>query len=233
MTLKGISFKLKNIIYLFILVSFFGLTFAGVNISAKEWPLDSKTSIDEIIDRLQKKMSEVFSIKACFIEEKELSVFNQKIILQGKLYLKKPGLFAWHVLKPVRYSMVIDKDTVRQWDEETGLVQQMSIAKNPAFEIAIAKMQDWFAGNYARLRKEYEIALVKDNPLTLSFVPLKDSIASNMIKRVIVTFQNDQRYIEQIRIEEKSQDITLLKFFNTGFNVQIDAAAWEAKPRVR
>ncbi len=194
---------------------------------------NSVQDINTILAGLEKTMAQVKTIQTDFIQEKNLALFDQKIILKGKVFIQKPGLLSWRVFTPMRYSMVIKATTISQWDEDTNQVQQVSMAKNPSFQVAIDQMQNWFCGTYKSMLGEYKISLVTAQPFTLQFVPLENALSRNFITRVTVLFQNDERYIKEIRIEEKNGDSTKLIFVNTRLNQPIPSRAWEVKADVR
>jgi outer membrane lipoprotein-sorting protein len=187
----------------------------------------------EVLHRLEDKTSEIRTLKTEFVQEKELAVFKEKIILTGMIFLQKPELFAWHIIKPLSYSMVIKGDILSQWDENTKKTQKISLSKNPAFQVAISQMKDWFSGKYTSMTEDYNIIILKRKPASLKFIPRKNTTVSNVIDCVTVIFRDDERYIHQIYIKEKSSDSTLLTFVNTQLNTPLDEAAWEVKPRVR
>jgi outer membrane lipoprotein-sorting protein len=178
-------------------------------------------------------MSGTKTIQTDFIQEKNLALFNQKIILKGKVFIQKPGLLSWRVMSPMRYSMVIKGSTISQWDEDTNHVQQVSLAKNPSFQVAIEQMQNWFCGTFKVMLDDYKIILTTEHPITLEFVPLENSVSRNFIKRVTVLFQDDERYIKEVHIEEKNGDSTSLVFVNTQLNQPILPSAWEVRTDVR
>ncbi len=187
----------------------------------------------EVLHRLEDKTSEIRTLKTEFVQEKELAVFKEKIILKGMIFLQKPELFAWHIIKPLSYSMVIKGDILSQWDENTKKTQKISLSKNPAFQVAISQMKDWFSGKYTSMTEDYDIIILKRKPASLKFIPKKNTTVSNVIDSVTVTFRDDERYIHQIYIKEKSSNSTLLTFVNTQLNTPLEAAAWEVQPRVR
>ena len=187
----------------------------------------------EILHRLEDKTSEIRTLKTEFVQEKELAVFKEKIILKGMIFLQKPELFAWHIIEPLSYSMVIKGDILSQWDENTKKIQKISLSKNPAFQVAISQMKDWFSGKYTSMTENYNIIILKRKPVSLKFIPKKNTTVSNIIDSVTVIFRDDERYIHQIYIKEKSSNSTLLTFVNTQLNTPLEAAAWEVKPRVR
>ena len=200
-----------------------------VNLSAD----NSAQEINNVLQDLEIKMSGVKTIQASFIQEKNLALFNQKIILKGKIFIQKPGLLSWRVITPLRYSMVINGNTISQWDEDTNQVQQVSLAKNPSFQVAIQQMQNWFCGAYKSMQGDYKITLTTALPITLQFIPLENAVSGNFIKRVVVLFQNDGLYIKEITIEEKNGDTTLLKFIGVKVDQPIAAKAWEVRADVR
>jgi outer membrane lipoprotein carrier protein len=197
--------------------------FLAINAPAEE-------NIYKVLERLEAKTAQVNSMESNFVQTKKLAMFNKPLVLKGKIFLKKPGQFAWHQREPIRYSLVIKNNVVRQWDEETNRVQEISVADNPSFSAALKQMTEWFSGAYTGLLKDYAVTVLKQNPLILKFIPLPGSSSFNLVKKVEVVFQEDERYIQEINIEEKNGDATWLKFTETKLNANIKPIAWEAKP---
>ena len=193
----------------------------------------TRTDLNAVLNRLEKKMSGIKTLKTGFVQEKELAVFKQKVVLKGTVYIEKPARLAWHVNEPMKYIMVISQDMISQWDEDTNKVQRISLSKNPAFEAAIGQMQKWFSGEYTPLLKEYEIVLLKENPASLKFTPRAATFAGNVIKSVTVDFRKDEQYINRIFIEEKSGDTTNLSFVDTHLNIPLEESVWKVNPGVK
>jgi outer membrane lipoprotein-sorting protein len=189
--------------------------------------------VEEVLGRLEERMSRVRTLETRFIQEKRLAILEEPLVLKGSVYMEKPALFAWHVREPLAYSMVIRDEVVRQWDEDTGRVQTLSLDRNPAFEVAIRQMRDWFAGAYGSILEEYEVRLLGEAPVSLEFVPREGGFAAAVIESVSVVFAADERYIREMRIAEKGGDGTRLAFSDTRLNAPIDASAWQVEPRVR
>jgi len=189
--------------------------------------------IYDLLGKLEKKISKVKSLQTNFIQEKKLAVFNDKLLIKGAIYLEKPDLLAWHVKEPLRYSIVINGDIIRQWDEESNRIQKISLAENPALQAVFEQLKEWFSGGYTAMLKEYHIKIINQSPIVLQFIPHKTVVAGNLIESITISFQEDERYIRQIEIKEKCGDNTLLKFVDTCLNCPVDSSAWEIKPRVR
>ncbi|MFH0917694.1 MAG: outer membrane lipoprotein carrier protein LolA [Candidatus Omnitrophota bacterium] len=213
---------MKRLIFLL----FFCLSITGL------YAQTAAVEMDAILTTLQEKMSKVSTIQTDFIQEKNLALFKQKLILKGKIFIQKPGMLSWRVFTPLRYSLVIRGSYISQWDQDTDQVQSVSLAKNPSFQVAIQQMQNWFSGSYKSMQGDYQINLISQQPLKLEFIPKEKSVAANFIQRVTVLFQDDQKYIKEISILEKSADSTLLTFIDAQLNQEISPKAWEVKADV-
>lgn len=104
---------------------------------------------------------------------------------------------------------------------------------NPAFQTVVGQMRKWLSGMYMSLLGEYNITVLRQSPVSLKFTPRENTMAYNIISYVRIVFREDERYIQEIYIKEKSGDTTLLRFTDTLLNIPVDAAAWEVKPRGR
>lgn len=191
------------------------------------------SDVNTLLIRLETKMSGVKSIETDFRQEKRLSIFNQPIISKGKIFIQKPHLFSWRVQSPVRYSMLIRDDVIKQWDQESNQTQQFSLSRNPGFSMVIAQMKVWFFGAYVSLLKDYAVKIISQDPVILEFAPIQSNPAFSLIKSVKVFFEKDERYLQEIRIEEKNGDATILTFFSVKLNMPIASSAWELKSDVQ
>jgi outer membrane lipoprotein-sorting protein len=207
------------------------LSWVSTHVQASANQQDSGTAdkLDQVLSKIEDKVSRMETLRAEFVQEKRLAILDEPIVLKGTLFMEKPNLFAWHVEHPLRYSMVIDGEVIRQWDEDTEQIQKISLAKNPAFKMVIRQLRDWFSGSYRPMLAEYTISVLHNDPITLEFVPLDNAIARQVIERVIITFQEGERYIQQIEIVEKGGDRTLLKFIDILLNAPVAPSAWEVR----
>lgn len=186
----------------------------------------AQQSVESILERLESNMGQMQSLDTEFNQVKRLSVFKQDIKLNGKVYMQKPNMFSWQVDYPVKYKMVMDGKHFRQWSEDSGRVEKISLKGNPSFEVAIGQMQQWFSGQYIKMIDDYSISVLSENPVSLEFVPNENNGASKFIERVVIGFRTDEKYIESIDIFEKSGDSMSLFFFNSVINNDVSSDAW-------
>lgn len=181
---------------------------------------------------LGKRASNFTTLKTDFTQEKKMAMFKEKLVLKGRIYLQKPNRVAWHVDSPLRYSVLITDRLIRQWDEETNRVQEISLIKNPIFQNVLSQLTVWFSGEYGSLLDVNDVRVVRREPLVIEFTPRPNNISRKVIKAITITFRDDQKYLQQIRIQELSGDVTTLRFHNTIMNAPLDSRCFEVKGRV-
>ena len=184
------------------------------------------------LKELGRKASSFKTLKTEFTQEKKMAMFKEKLVLKGRIYLQKPNRVAWHVDSPLRYSVLITDKVIRQWDEETNQVQEISLAKNPIFQNVLGQLTVWFSGEYGSLLDVNHVRVLKKDPLVIEFAPKANNISNKVIKAITITFREDQKYLQQIRIQELSGDVTTLHFLNTIMNAPLDPRSFEVKGRV-
>jgi len=192
----------------------------------------SPADLSALLSTIGKKVSDFKTLKTDFVQEKEMAMFKEKLVLKGRIYLQKPNKVAWHVDKPLRYSVLITDKYIRQWDEETNKVQELSLTKNPVFQNVIRQLTVWFSGEYGALLETNEVRLVKRGPLALEFSPRANNDSRKVIKHITITFRDDETYLQQIRMQELGGDVTTITFTNTILNAPLDSASFEVKGHV-
>ena len=188
--------------------------------------------IARYLNDLGKKVSDFKTLKTDFTQEKKMAMFKEKLVMKGRIYLQKPNKIAWHVDSPLRYSVLITDKLIRQWDEDTNQVQEVSLAKNPIFQNVLNQLTVWFSGEYGALIDSNNVRLVKRDPLVVEFVPKENNISKKVIKSITLTFRHDQKYLQQIRIQEVGGDVTTIIFTNSVLNAPLNNANFEVKGRV-
>lgn len=220
--------KIYKIIIIYILL----FCFSPLFIYSTPAAADETSDIIEMLRRLGENVSAFKSLKTNFVQEKDLAIFQNKIIMKGRIYLQKPNRMAWHVDEPVKYSVVITDKLIRQWDEDTNRVQEIALSGNPVFQNVLNQLTVWFSGDYISLLKDYDVRILKKAPLVFEFTPKGNNIAGKIIKSITVSLREDEKYLRQIRILELSGDSTTITFKDTIFNAPINDLDFEVKRRV-
>lgn len=184
-----------------------------------------------LLVELQQGLAGATNVQSDFIQEKKLALLQRTVVIKGRLAVQQPDQLSWQVLEPIRYKMVIHGTLLKQWDEETGKIQSISLGGNPVFKVVVTQLRAWFSGQFDLLVKDFTVEADPgaESP-RLVFIPREESFAFKMIGRVVMTFRPDKRYIQDLVIEERSGDQTRMTFTNTILNAAVDPLVWEVKP---
>jgi outer membrane lipoprotein-sorting protein len=186
-------------------------------------------AIAERLKQLESRLSDVRTLKVNFVQEKEMAILDQKLVIKGRVTLQQPGRLAWRVESPIRYAMVIDGSTLRQWSEDMDGVQQFSLAGNPVFRTAVKQIQSWFSGNYLALTGDFNVAIICDSPLALRFTPRPNSPTREMISRIVMRFGSDERFLVSLEVDEAGGDKMRIAFSKPEINPPLTKAEWNVK----
>jgi outer membrane lipoprotein-sorting protein len=220
--------KIYKIFIIYMLLS----CFLPLFISSTPAAGDETADIIEMLRRLGENVSAFKSLKTNFVQEKDLAIFQNRIIMKGRIYLQKPNRMAWHVDEPVKYSVVITDKLIRQWDEDTNRVQEIALSGNPVFQNVLNQLTVWFSGDYISLLKDYDARILKKAPLVFEFTPKGNNVAGKIIKSITISLREDEKYLRQIKILELSGDSTTITFKDTVFDPVPDSLDFEVKRRV-
>ena len=179
------------------------------------------------IDLLQKGLRGTTSVRTDFVQHRQLALLQQEMIITGRIALEQSGRLAWRVASPLQCVFVLNGTTLRQWDEATDRVQQLSLKGNPVFDVVSRQMRGWFLGDFSPLLKDFAIDAPADRPHCLVFRPIAGGFAAKAISQVTLSCRPDRRYLEEIAIEETSGDRTRLVFSNTVLNVTLSPDEWK------
>jgi outer membrane lipoprotein-sorting protein len=192
----------------------------------------TRASMD-VIAHIQKQLHGITSVESDFVEHKNLAMLNHTLMISGHIGLAKPDRLIWIVREPVKYAIRIEGDEVRQWDEDTNHVDVIHLGGDPTFRAVSEQIQAWFLGDYKVLGDSYDVYLTQAQPVALAFIPNGQSMVSKLIKRIDVTFNPDETYIDTMVLRETGGDVTTIHFINTRVNQPIPEGAWEMPPNER
>ncbi|MFH2057483.1 MAG: outer membrane lipoprotein carrier protein LolA [Pseudomonadota bacterium] len=182
--------------------------------------------IDAVLSEVEQNMGNVKTIQGDFVQKKHMAMFDTPITIKGKLFIQHPDKFAWIVIDPIEYTLIITEKKIKKWDQSNG-TQELSLKANPMFKAMVEQITFWFSGNYASCKKDYDISLINNDPIILEFTPKPHNPASKMLTKITLVFQKDRKYLSIIKLLEQNEDTTELIFNDVKVNSKIDPSVWE------
>lgn len=177
--------------------------------------------LDAVLDRLQDKAAHIATIQSRFVQEKHLSLFDAPVVSRGLFYYQRPDSMRFEYLEPARMGLVVDRGTARRITREGVSREGSRLA-----EIAAEQVMAWARFDRAALAERYQMALAGRNPVRLALIPRSAALARH-IPRITVTFAQDERSVDSIRLDEDGGDHTLIRFTDTEINADLPDAAFK------
>lgn len=170
----------------------------------------------ELLERLQQLSAGIVTLASDFTQEKYLAVFQEAMVSHGRFYYRKPDALRWELTRPVATGFVLQGERGRRWHERTGRSESFDINREPVMKIVAQQLLAWTRADFDRLRKEYRITVVAEQPVVLQLDPLFDS--AGFLDYLLIAFVPDGRHVQSVEVHEKDGDYTRIRFDNAIIN---------------
>lgn len=168
----------------------------------------------------------IVSIKADFVQDKNLSMLSEKIISKGNFWFKKDSRVRMEYNQPFKYLMVLNKDKVYIKDGQKE--SRVSTRSNRMFQqinkIMIDCMQGTMLSNTdfkTRVFENRSSALVELTPVSRGM--------KEMFKSINVVIDKKDFSVISIEMLELSGDNTIMRFTNKELNASIPDSLFDIK----
>ena len=166
------------------------------------------------------------TIKADFVQEKNLSMLSEKIVSKGNFWFKKDSRVRMEYNQPFKYLMILNKDKVYVKDGQKE--SKVSTKSNKMFQqinkIMIDCMQGTTLDNTdfkTRVFENKTNALVELTPVTKGM--------KEMFKSINVIVDKKDFSVTSIQMQELSGDYTIMRFTNKELNATISDTLFDIK----
>jgi len=166
------------------------------------------------------------SIKADFVQEKNLSLLSEKISSKGKFLFKKDNMVRMEYNDPFAYLVVINKNNVYVKDGQKE--NRISTKSNKLFQQINRMMVDCVQGT-ALSNTDFKVSVYEGNAgWMIELLP----VARNMkdyFKKITLQLSKKDYSVNKLEMYEQSGDNTLISFLNKELNVSIPDALFAVK----
>ncbi|OQY25549.1 MAG: hypothetical protein B6I37_00725 [Desulfobacteraceae bacterium 4572_35.2] len=197
------------------------LLWLSITLPAMGWTTEVALSA-EVTQRLAVAAQQVETLHSDFVQEKYLSIFEEKLISTGQFYYQKPDQLRWELLEPVGSGFVITGDSGQRWHERIDGSESFKLDQDPAMALIAEQLFAWAKADLAWIKQNYTISVVSEQPIQLKLVPLE--AAAQFLSHLMITFNDSDRYVVAVEIHESDGDSTRINFNNSVVNSEINDA---------
>lgn len=181
---------------------------------------DVATVSSSVAQRLNVAAQNVQTLHSAFVQEKYLSMFEETLNSTGKFYYQKPDQLRWELIEPVGSGFVIKGDEGQRWHQRIEGSESFKLDQDPAMALIAEQLFAWAKADLDWIEKNYHLSVMSEQPIQLKLVPRES--AAQFLSHLLITFDQQDRYVVAVEIHETDADMTRINFNNSIVNSEID-----------
>jgi outer membrane lipoprotein-sorting protein len=200
------------------------LIMAGVTLIAqaqqvKQVKPDEEREVEAQIEKASRNMT---SLVCRFEQVKTLSVLNEEMVSQGRLYYRNDRRLRWEYLSPYAYTFVLNGQTVLMQAENSRNV--VDVKASGFFREIVRIMMNGISGSGLTDGKSFDVRYCKSPREGLweaQLVPRQKDM-KQLFASIILTFNAEDYTVEQVLMNERSGDATRIRLYGKQLNAPIE-----------
>ncbi len=175
-------------------------------------------NVNEFKEALENFSANTKSIQSDFMQEKQLSILDEKISSKGSFSFQRENSVRWEYIEPIQYAIIIhnekfsikDGDKVTSYDVNSNLLFKQ--INNIIVSIVSGKLpsDEEFNLSYFENKELYQVKLI----------PIWEEV-EDMIKSIQIYQTKKDLTVVKVVLTESNGDYTILYFQNTILNADI------------
>ena len=202
------------------------ITGFGLHVKAQHAGYAPLTDLAKFKQQFAAVAQKTETIKSDFVQEKALSMLEEKIVSKGKFWFKKTNLLRMEYNKPFQFLMILNKDNVyiKDGQKENKISTRSSKIFKQINKIVIECIQGTALSN-----PDFKTAVFENkNTYLVELSPVAKGL-KEFFKTINITIDKKDYSVTTIKMLENSDDTTTLHFSNKELNVSIPDALFAIK----
>lgn len=209
----------KFIIPPLLLVTFF-LFIAVPPLFAEEPKSLSDIELNQLLKNIEKKFSNVKTLRTQFVQEKNIAFFSEAIISTGFCMFKSAGKLRLDFIKPFASSLIVNNNEIFKYEFFNGAWQKLPTGNEEMMLLVMENITRWLQGRF-RDPDLYRIKAVKNETISVFLTPIAEEF-----RKFILSFElglnPEMNGIDYIIINETKSNYTKIQFHNDETNKEIN-----------
>ncbi|MCA1794196.1 MAG: outer membrane lipoprotein carrier protein LolA [Desulfobacteraceae bacterium] len=184
--------------------------------------------LEAILETAENNFSDVQTLKAKLIQEKNISLFSEPVISEGFFLFKNPDKIRLEFTTPFKSALFVNKDQFYRFEEIKGEWKAMSSGDKKITRIMLDHMAAWVKGRFNkdglyRISGKYLFGNKPENPAAIILILEPKAVEfREFIRAFELGINADINRLEHITIRESEQDFTHIEFYDEQINMPIE-----------
>jgi outer membrane lipoprotein-sorting protein len=194
----------------------------SLNIQAQNIRPVSQEEQQEMTAQIESASQKMTTLICDFEQVKTLSILNEQMVSTGKMYYRNDHCLRWEYRSPYQYTFLLNKNTILMQTENSRNI--LDVKASRFFQEIVKIMMNSIHGGGLTDLKSFDARYYKQEKETLWEVHLfpvqKDM--KQMFSTIRLIFNAKNYTVEQVEMNERSGDTTLIRLSGKQINVPIE-----------
>jgi outer membrane lipoprotein carrier protein len=217
---------MKQLSVLGLFFTLFAGSFFTVTAVQKQYS-DGETK--EILQRMAQKVSANKSIKARFVQEHQLAMFDDVLSSEGFLYYQKPGRIRWEFTKPYgSLTIMLENGAVEKFDVVADRPVRVATGSQKVLAEVLTQIVNWQRGNLSSAAEDFRLLMYQSTGYKLVMIPLAKGMAK-IFSRLEFEIDGENFLVHSVCLWENEKDYTMIRFFDQKVDEEFSGALFDLK----
>ena len=185
------------------------------------------TELESVLMELKRAAATTQSLSSKFEQQKNLAIFAEKLLSQGRFVYQKPDRLRWELLTPVASGFILQGKQGQRWNALSQEQGSFSVETDPIMGMIAQQLLAWARVDLDWLQQRYRMELQSAEPVRLRLSPL-DAGEAGFIDYLQIQFAADRSHVAEVLMVEQEGDSTLLSFNEVQINTELPTNAFTA-----
>jgi outer membrane lipoprotein carrier protein len=195
--------------------------FAGSLFAATAVPRQySDSEAREILRQMSQQAALNRSIRARFVQEHRLVMFDDVLRSEGFLYYQKPGRIRWEFTKPYgSLTIMLENGAVEKFDVSAGRPVRVATGSQKVLAEVLTQIMNWQRGNLLSAAEGFRLLLYQSAGYKLVMIPEAKGMAK-IFSRLEFEIAKENFLVTSVCLWENESDYTMIRFFDQQINTE-------------
>lgn len=179
----------------------------------------------EIINQINEASVQMQSLECDFVQTKFLSILDDTMVSEGKMYYQQANKLRWEYVSPYTYTFILNDNQVLLKNDNRADV--IDVNQNKIFKEIARMMMNSIVGTCLSDEKSFKTSVEftgKDWVATL--IPQKRDM-KQMWNKLLLHINPEMKVVYKVEMHEPSGDYTIIDLINIKTNNQISPAIFD------
>lgn len=161
------------------------------------------------------------TLKARFLQERRLALFDDVLKMKGYFYYQKPGRIRWEFVDPYASILVLLEDgRLERFDVVGGKAVKVRTDNHQISGEVLNQISRWLNGDIERALKDFQVKMVRGAAYRLTLRPKSEALAGFLSR---IEFEIDARsyLVLAISLWESGNDVTVIRFLDQSVDIPL------------